>query len=141
MPKYPVVFPFDQVTYVGEDDSQFFTELYGRRLSALSQRYMLPADKEEIRVSGTRPSSLDNNGETLAALGAPPPHAAVPVWWQELRWSRARRAEPQGGPPLPCSRPGYWWRLLVCLIICQCIPTDTIVTGLLIWQTSSQRWR
>ena len=48
---YPVVFPLNQITYVGEDDSQFFTELHGRRFNALSQRYMLPADDEETRVS------------------------------------------------------------------------------------------
>lgn len=48
---YPVVFPLNQITYVGDDDSQFFTELHGRRFNALSRRYMLPADDEENRVS------------------------------------------------------------------------------------------
>ncbi|KAF8136589.1 S-adenosyl-L-methionine-dependent methyltransferase [Boletus edulis] len=49
--EYPIVFPLNQITYVGEDDSQFFTEVHGRRFNALSQRYMLPADEEEIRRS------------------------------------------------------------------------------------------
>ncbi|KAH0827166.1 hypothetical protein J3R83DRAFT_4857 [Lanmaoa asiatica] len=46
-----MVFPLNQITYVGEDDSQFFTEIHGRRFNVISQRYMLPADEEEIRVS------------------------------------------------------------------------------------------
>lgn len=48
---YPIVFPLNQITYVGEDDSHYFTERHGRRFNALSQRYMLPSDEEEIRVS------------------------------------------------------------------------------------------
>ncbi|KIJ16935.1 hypothetical protein PAXINDRAFT_168378 [Paxillus involutus ATCC 200175] len=48
---YPVVFPLNQISYVGEDDSQFFKEIHGRKFNALSQRYMLPADEEEVRRS------------------------------------------------------------------------------------------
>jgi len=48
---YPVVFPLNQITFVGEDDSQYFTEIHGRRFNALSRRYMLPADAEEIQRS------------------------------------------------------------------------------------------
>jgi len=48
---YPVIFPLNQIAYVGEDDSQFFCQLHGRRFNALSSTYMLPADEEEVRVS------------------------------------------------------------------------------------------
>lgn len=53
--EYPVVFPLNQVTFVGDDDSVYFTEIHGRRFNALSARYMLPADKEEIHVSPLPP--------------------------------------------------------------------------------------
>ncbi|KAG1827210.1 S-adenosyl-L-methionine-dependent methyltransferase [Suillus subaureus] len=48
---YPVIFPLNQLTYVGEDDSQFFCQIHGRRFNTLSSRYMLPADEEEVRRS------------------------------------------------------------------------------------------
>ncbi|KIK96226.1 hypothetical protein PAXRUDRAFT_826169 [Paxillus rubicundulus Ve08.2h10] len=48
---YPVVFPLNEISYVGSDDSQFFKEIHGRKFNALSQRYMLPADEEEVRRS------------------------------------------------------------------------------------------
>lgn len=40
-----------EVTYVGEDDSEFFTQIHGRNVNTINQRYMLPADADEIRVS------------------------------------------------------------------------------------------
>ncbi|KAG1756702.1 S-adenosyl-L-methionine-dependent methyltransferase [Suillus paluster] len=46
---YPVIFPLNQLTYVGEDDSEFFCQIHGRRFNALSTRYMLPAADEEER--------------------------------------------------------------------------------------------
>ncbi|KAI6045759.1 S-adenosyl-L-methionine-dependent methyltransferase [Pisolithus marmoratus] len=48
---YPVVFPLNQISFVGEDDSQYFCQLYGRRFNVLSQTYPLPADEEEVRRS------------------------------------------------------------------------------------------
>ncbi|KAI6036265.1 S-adenosyl-L-methionine-dependent methyltransferase [Pisolithus microcarpus] len=48
---YPVVFPLNQISFVGEDDSQYFCHLYGRRFNVLSQTYPLPADDEEVRRS------------------------------------------------------------------------------------------
>jgi len=48
---YPVVFPLNQITYVGEDDSRFFCQLHGRKFNVLNTRYMLPADEEEVRRS------------------------------------------------------------------------------------------
>lgn len=47
---YPVIFPLNQIAYVGEDDSQFFCQIHGRKFNALSSTYMLPADEEEVRV-------------------------------------------------------------------------------------------
>ncbi|EGO18631.1 hypothetical protein SERLADRAFT_403980, partial [Serpula lacrymans var. lacrymans S7.9] len=48
---YPVVFPLNQITYVGEDDSRFFCHLHGRKFNVLNTRYMLPSDEEEVRRS------------------------------------------------------------------------------------------
>jgi hypothetical protein len=36
---------------VGEDDSEYFTDVYGRRMNNMNKRYMLPADADEIRVN------------------------------------------------------------------------------------------
>jgi hypothetical protein len=63
---YPVVFPLNQISYVGEDDSQFFKEIHGRKFNALSQRYMLPADEEEVRVS--TPMSFRNPSDPTFLL-------------------------------------------------------------------------
>ncbi|EIW85136.1 S-adenosyl-L-methionine-dependent methyltransferase [Coniophora puteana RWD-64-598 SS2] len=48
---YPVVFPLNQLSFVGEDDSQFFCQIHGRRFNVLNDRYMLPSDEEEVRRS------------------------------------------------------------------------------------------
>jgi hypothetical protein len=40
-----------ELSYVGEDDSEYFTEVYGRRVNSMNKRYMLPADADEIRVN------------------------------------------------------------------------------------------
>lgn len=39
----------DEDTFVGEDASRYFTQLHGRRRNVLNERYMLPADEDEIR--------------------------------------------------------------------------------------------
>ena len=52
--KSPSILPLNvpsEVSYVGEDDSEYFTEVHGRRLNSMNMRYMLPADADEIRVS------------------------------------------------------------------------------------------
>ena len=111
---YPVVFPLNQITYVGEDDSQFFTEIHGRRFNALSQRYMLPADEEEIRVSPPPPCPPPLSSLPLLALRAPAPDAAVSLWRKELRWPRPSSAHPPGRTrALPGARPGNRRWLLV----------------------------
>jgi len=47
---YPVVFPLNQISFVGENDSQYFYQLHGRRFNVLNQRYPLPTDEDEVRV-------------------------------------------------------------------------------------------
>lgn len=52
--KLPHVLPLNvpsEISYVGEDDSEYFTELHGRKMNSMNTRYMLPADADEIRVS------------------------------------------------------------------------------------------
>jgi hypothetical protein len=39
-----------EVSYVGEDDSEYFIEVHGRRVNSMNTRYMLPADADEVRV-------------------------------------------------------------------------------------------
>lgn len=39
------------VSYVGLDDSAYYTEIHGRRMNSMNPRYMLPADADEVRVS------------------------------------------------------------------------------------------
>jgi hypothetical protein len=39
-----------QLDYVGEDDTQFFRRVHGRRLNTMNERYMLPVDDDEIKV-------------------------------------------------------------------------------------------
>lgn len=46
---YPVVFPLNQISFVGENDSQYFYQLHGRRFNVLNQRYPLPTDEDEVR--------------------------------------------------------------------------------------------
>jgi hypothetical protein len=40
-----------ELGYVGEDDAHFFRRVHGRWLNATNERYMLPADEDEVRVS------------------------------------------------------------------------------------------
>jgi len=40
-----------QVSYVGEDDSEYFRSLYGRRLNNMNHLYSLPADQDEVQVN------------------------------------------------------------------------------------------
>lgn len=52
--KIPHILPLNvpsQVSYVGEDDSEYFTEIHGRKINSMNLRYMLPSDADEIRVS------------------------------------------------------------------------------------------
>jgi len=52
--KLPAILPLNvpsEVSYVGEDDSEYFTEVHGRRVNSMNTRYMLPADADEIRRS------------------------------------------------------------------------------------------
>ncbi|KAJ3563113.1 hypothetical protein NP233_g9153 [Leucocoprinus birnbaumii] len=37
--------------YVGEDDSDFFRSVYGRKLNVLNTSYLLPADEDEVKRS------------------------------------------------------------------------------------------
>ncbi|KAF7977635.1 hypothetical protein HWV62_3044 [Athelia sp. TMB] len=37
--------------FVGEDDSRFFTERFGRRMNAMNNRYSLPTDEDEVKRS------------------------------------------------------------------------------------------
>lgn len=48
---------YQDLAYVGDDDSQFFRLLYGKTLNTLNPRYLLPADEDERRVSNNTPSS------------------------------------------------------------------------------------
>lgn len=64
---YPVVFPFNQISFVGDDDSEYFCQFHGRRFNVLSQRYPLPADKEEIRVC----PPWSHEGECVADIPIP----------------------------------------------------------------------
>ncbi|THU88391.1 S-adenosyl-L-methionine-dependent methyltransferase [Dendrothele bispora CBS 962.96] len=41
----------DHVFYVGEDDSEFFRSLHGRRFNNLNHTYCLPADQDEVKRS------------------------------------------------------------------------------------------
>ncbi|KAG6328551.1 hypothetical protein ID866_10538, partial [Astraeus odoratus] len=48
---YPVVFPFDQISSVGENDSQYFYLHHGRRFNVLNNIYPLPTDEDEVKRS------------------------------------------------------------------------------------------
>ncbi|KAF5380899.1 hypothetical protein D9615_004003 [Tricholomella constricta] len=39
------------VSYLGDDDSEFFRTVHGRSLNTLNSRYMLPADRDEVKRS------------------------------------------------------------------------------------------
>ncbi|KAF7965826.1 hypothetical protein HWV62_41266 [Athelia sp. TMB] len=41
----------DLESFVGEDDSKYFAEILGRKINTMNQRYMLPADADEIKRS------------------------------------------------------------------------------------------
>jgi hypothetical protein len=38
------------ISILGEDDTEFFRAVHGRILNTLNTRYMLPADRDEIKV-------------------------------------------------------------------------------------------
>jgi len=40
-----------EISYVGEDDSEFFRRVHGRALNTMNTRYMLPGDADEVRRS------------------------------------------------------------------------------------------
>ena len=51
--KSPLILPLNvpsEVSYVGEDDSEYFIEIHGRKINSMNLRYMLPADADEVRV-------------------------------------------------------------------------------------------
>ncbi|RDB21118.1 Secondary metabolism regulator LAE1 [Hypsizygus marmoreus] len=39
------------ISYIGDDDSEFFRTVHGRSLNALNSRYMLPVDQDEVKRS------------------------------------------------------------------------------------------
>ncbi|KAF7976349.1 hypothetical protein HWV62_5921 [Athelia sp. TMB] len=41
-----------ELSFVGDDDSKYFAEIHGRKINTMNQRYMLPADEDEIKRSG-----------------------------------------------------------------------------------------
>lgn len=38
------------IPYLGEDDADFFQNIHGRTLNTLNPRYMLPVDRDEVKV-------------------------------------------------------------------------------------------
>lgn len=62
---YPVVFPLNQISFVGENDSQYFYQRHGRRFNVLNQLYPLPTDDDEVRVC---PSRSFEGGSTVLTL-------------------------------------------------------------------------
>jgi hypothetical protein len=45
------LFPPDISYILGEDDTDFFRNVHGRTLNTLNPRYMLPVDRDEVKVS------------------------------------------------------------------------------------------
>lgn len=87
---YPIIFPLNQLTYVGEDDSEFFCQIHGRRFNALSSRYMLPADEEEVRVRWfpygiSLPCVM--NLFLFPAIRTSAQDDTISLQWKELRWA------------------------------------------------------
>lgn len=39
------------VSFIGEDDSEYFRRLFDRTFNNLNTRYLLPADEDEVKVS------------------------------------------------------------------------------------------
>ena len=66
---YPVVFPLNQSSFVGDNDSQYFYQLHGRRFNVLNQRYPLPTDEDEVRVCP--PWSLEGECTVLTPFASP----------------------------------------------------------------------
>lgn len=75
----------DDVACVGDDDSAFFRTLHGRKLNSMNNRYMLPADEDELKVCGCSLSGLgaELTGWRLEVRLASP-HGAVRLWREEL---------------------------------------------------------
>jgi len=48
---YPVVFPLNQIAFVGENESQYFHLHHGRRFNVLNSLYPLPTDEDEVKRS------------------------------------------------------------------------------------------
>jgi hypothetical protein len=86
---YPVIFPLNQLTYVGEDDSKFFCQIHGRRFNALSSRYMLPADEEEVRVRLFPHATWHrcNKLVPIPAIRTSAQDDTISLQWKELCWS------------------------------------------------------
>jgi hypothetical protein len=40
----------EEVTLIGENDSEYFRELHNRTFNRLNETYLLPADKDEVKV-------------------------------------------------------------------------------------------
>ena len=41
------------ISILGDDDTEFFRDVHGRILNTLNPRYMLPVDRDEIKVRAT----------------------------------------------------------------------------------------
>jgi len=42
--------PPPEISYLGDDDKEFFRNVHGRLLNTLNPRYLLPVDRDEIKV-------------------------------------------------------------------------------------------
>ncbi|KAG7452446.1 S-adenosyl-L-methionine-dependent methyltransferase [Guyanagaster necrorhizus] len=51
MLRQPVPPTGEELTYVGDDDSEFFRHVHGRSLNTLNTSYLLPSDRDEVKRS------------------------------------------------------------------------------------------
>lgn len=51
MLRQPTLPAGEELTYVGDDDSEFFRQVHGRSLNTLNTSYLLPSDRDEVKRS------------------------------------------------------------------------------------------
>jgi hypothetical protein len=56
-----------EISFVGEDDSEYFRRVHNRTLNTMNTRYMLPVDADEVRVR--YPDSVRNIAHGLNPQG------------------------------------------------------------------------
>jgi len=98
-----------EISYLGEDDSEYFRCVHDRILNTLNPTYMLPADRDEAKVC-FRPLYVLNSTHIPTAVRVAPSNGSVRAW-QKL--CRARKGGITIWPATQSSRSRDGWRILV----------------------------